>query len=65
MTKNWVTVPREKVDEALKHAKQFPQYITNDYAVIGGRTDAMTKGNDYDNFDFFFTIVPKEFEICS
>ena len=31
-----------------------PTYITNDYAVLGGRTDAETRGNDYSALDFFF-----------
>lgn len=54
ITKNWVTVPRANVDAALKWAKQYPTYITNDYSVIGGRTEHYQKGNDYANFDFFF-----------
>ncbi len=54
IVKNWVTVPRSNADDALRWAKQCPFYITNDYAVKGGRTDHYQKGNDYDNFDFFF-----------
>ena len=54
--KNWVTVPRANIDNALKWAKQYREYITNDYSVIGGRTDTYQKGNDYANFDFFFAV---------
>ena len=62
--KNWVTVPRANVDEALVWAKKFGEYITNDYAVIGGRTDYYQKGDDYDNFDFFWVVcgLMTEFE---
>ena len=64
MNKNWVTVTRENSVSALTWAKKSNGYITNDYAVIGGRTDAYQKGDDYDNFDFFFAIsdVMKEFQ---
>lgn len=54
IVKNWVTVTRSNVDEALKWAKKHPQYITNDYSVIGGRSEHYQKGNDDNNFDFFF-----------
>ena len=54
IVKNWVTVPRANADDALRWAKQCPAYITNDYAVIGGRTEHYQRGNDYNNFDFFF-----------
>ena len=57
IVKNWVTVPRANVDEALKWAKQYGEYITNDYAVIGGRIEYYQKGNDSENFDFFFCSV--------
>ena len=62
--KNWVTVHRHNVDKALKWAKQHTQYITNDYAVIGGRIEHYQKGNDYDNFDFFWSVSEpmREFE---
>lgn len=56
IVKNWVTVPRANVDKALAWAKKRHQYITNDYAVIGGRREHYQKGNDYDNFDFFFAV---------
>ena len=52
--KNWATVPRTHLTEALKWAKQHNQYITNDYAVIGGRVEHYQKGDDYENIDFFF-----------
>lgn len=52
--KNWVTVSVAKESEALKWAKQYPDYITNDYSVIGGRTEHYQKGNDIYNIDFFF-----------
>jgi hypothetical protein len=64
IVKNWVTVPKKNVDEALSWAKQFNDYITNDYAVVGGRIEHYQQGNDYDNFDFFFepkSKVLKEF----
>lgn len=63
--KNWVTIPRVRVDEALVWAKSFGEYITNDYAVIGGRIDHYQNGNDYDNFDFFFqpSKIMTEFEL--
>jgi hypothetical protein len=62
--KNWVTVSRSNVDNALKWAKKHPQYITNDYAVIGGRSEYYERGNDYNNFDFFFKTgsVMNQFE---
>jgi len=56
IVKNWVTVPRVNADKALSWAKQWNEYITNDYAVIGGRTEHYQKGNDYDNFDYFFAV---------
>lgn len=62
IVKNWVTVPRENADKALKWAKKFPEYITNDYAVIGGRTDHYEKGNDYDNFDYFWVVCDTMYE---
>ena len=58
IVKNWVTVTRSNVDKALKWAKKHPQYITNDYAVIGGRSEHYEKGNDDNNFDFFFNTGP-------
>lgn len=60
--KNWVTVPRENADQALKWAKQFSSYITNDYAVLGGRTEHYQKGNDYDNFDYFWSVCDTMYE---
>ena len=64
IVKNWVTVPRANVDKALKWAKKRHQYITNDYAVIGGRIFPYQKGNDEDNFDFFWVVSEpmREFE---
>ena len=56
IVKNWVTIPRANVDEAMNWAENYPQYITNDYAVIGGRREHYEKGNDYDNFDFFWVV---------
>jgi len=56
IVKNWVTVHRCNVEAALKWAKNYPQYITNDYAVIGGRTEHYQKGDDEDNFDFFWVM---------
>jgi aryl-phospho-beta-D-glucosidase BglC (GH1 family) len=56
MNKNWVTVPRTKVDEALEWAKNSSMYITNDYGVIGGRTEHYEKGKCPDTFDFFFSV---------
>ena len=58
IVKNWVTVTRSNVDKALKWVKKHPQYITNDYAVIGGRSDHYERGDDENNFDFFFIIGP-------
>lgn len=52
--KNWVTVSNGIADEALKWAKQYPDYITNDFSVIDGRTEQYQKGDDYYNTDFFF-----------
>ena len=60
--KNWVTVPRGKSEQALKWAKQFSAYITNDYAVLGGRTEHYEKGNDYDNFDYFWNVCDRMYE---
>ena len=54
LDKNWVTVSRADVGKALVWAKTHSEYITNDYSVIGGRTEHYQKGNDYNNFDFFF-----------
>ena len=54
MHKNWVTVSKDIAYEALKWAKQSPQYITNDFSVIGGRTEHYQRGDDYYNIDFFF-----------
>ena len=64
IVKNWVTVPRANVDKAFKWAKKRHQYITNDYAVIGGRREHYQKGNDEDNFDFFWVVSEpmREFE---
>lgn len=56
VVKNWVTVPRANVEEALEWANKSHHYITNDYAVIGGRTEHYQKGDDYDNFDFFWVM---------
>ena len=55
VVKNWITIPKVNVDKALKWAKKSSTYITNDYAVISGRKEHYDKGDDYDNFDFFFT----------
>lgn len=53
--KNWVTIPRKNVGPALAWAKKnCPTYITNDYSVDGGRTDAYESGNEPAYFDFFF-----------
>ena len=62
--KNWVTVSRDNLDKALEWAKKHPQYITNDYAVVGGRIEHYQRGDDYYNIDFFFNVdyVMKEFE---
>ena len=62
--KNWVTVSRDNLDMALKWAKKHPQYITNDYAVVGGRIEHYQRGDDYYNIDFFFNVgdVMEEFE---
>ena len=64
IVKNWVTVPRANVEKALAWANKRYQYITNDYAVIGGRTEHYQKGDDYDNFDFFWVVcgLMTEFE---
>ena len=64
IVKNWVTVPRANVDQALIWAKKYSHYITNDYAVIGGRTEHYQQGDDYDNIDFFFVVsnVMNEFD---
>lgn len=60
--KNWVTVPRKDIDKALKHARKCSEYITNDYAVIGGRKEHYEEGNDYDNIDFFWMVCDKMYE---
>ncbi len=62
IVKNWVTVPRARVDEALRWARKYSEYITNDYSVVGGRTKHYQKGNDGDNFDFFFQRSSAMFE---
>jgi len=56
IVKNWITVPRKDTDRALKWAKQFPEYITNAYSVIGGRTEHYERGNDDEHFDFFWIV---------
>lgn len=56
INKNWVTVSRSNIDEALEWAKEHNEYITNDYGVVGGRTEHYQRGTDYDNIDFFFVV---------
>jgi hypothetical protein len=59
--KNWVTVPNDVVDKALKWAMQYPDYITNASSVIGGRSEHYQIGNDYYNTDFFF--IPNSYAL--
>lgn len=54
--KNWVTVSRKDIHEALRWAKRYSEYITNDYSVLGGRTEHYEPGNDYEHIDFFWVI---------
>ena len=56
MHKNWVTVSKDIAYEALKWAKQSPQYITNDFSVIGGRTEHYQRGDALAEFDEMFGV---------
>ena len=54
---NWVTIKRDRVDEALAWAKaNCPHYITNDYHMCGY--------NLYDISSTYEIVDPEQFLLC-